>query len=163
MVSLSYYIISITLMSSLCPGADDVDILGIFLKSFGAVIVFFCLAASICHSFRRGCFHKKGHNENKWVETTLAKERRNVGLSLILDHIQDFFFYCLFSLFQLQLASTDWWCWLWRCRWGKQSVLLWVKKAIKGGALHTNFAIGVFHRAIFATSLHSSFDSWAGR
>lgn len=85
-------------MSSLCPGADDVDILGIFLKSFGAVIVFFCLAASICHSFRRGCFHKKGHNENKWVETTLAKERRNVGLSLILDHIQDFFFIIVYFL-----------------------------------------------------------------
>ncbi|KAK5868786.1 hypothetical protein PBY51_009766 [Eleginops maclovinus] len=42
----------------------DVDYLGIFLKSFGAVVVFFCLAASICHSLRRGCFSKKGHNEN---------------------------------------------------------------------------------------------------
>lgn len=49
----------------LCPVADDVDILGIFLKSFGAVLVFFCLAACICHSLKRGCFHKKGHNENK--------------------------------------------------------------------------------------------------
>lgn len=52
-------------ISSLCIVADDVDILGIFLKSFGAVIVFFCLAATICHSLRRGCFSKKGHNENK--------------------------------------------------------------------------------------------------
>ncbi|XP_026219277.1 junctional adhesion molecule C isoform X1 [Anabas testudineus] len=44
----------------------DVDILGIFLKSFAAVAVFFCLAASICHSLKRGCFHKKGHNENNY-------------------------------------------------------------------------------------------------
>ncbi|CAI5693367.1 junctional adhesion molecule C [Oreochromis niloticus] len=44
----------------------DVDILGIFLKVFGAVVAFLCLAVSICHSFRRGCFHKKGHNENNY-------------------------------------------------------------------------------------------------
>ncbi|XP_034722503.1 junctional adhesion molecule 3B [Etheostoma cragini] len=44
----------------------DVDYLGIFFKSFGAVTVFVCLTASICHSFRRGCFHKKGHNENNY-------------------------------------------------------------------------------------------------
>lgn len=55
--------------TSLCPVADDVDILGIFLKVFGAVVAFLCLAVSICHSFRRGCFHKKGHNENKWVQS----------------------------------------------------------------------------------------------
>lgn len=54
--------------------ADDVDILGIFLKSFAAVAVFFCLAASICHSLKRGCFHKKGHNENKWVWSTALKK-----------------------------------------------------------------------------------------
>uniref|UniRef100_A0A3Q4BGN2 Ig-like domain-containing protein n=1 Tax=Mola mola TaxID=94237 RepID=A0A3Q4BGN2_MOLML len=42
----------------------DVDILGIFLKSFGAVVVFFCFAAPICLTFKRGCFQKKGHNEN---------------------------------------------------------------------------------------------------
>ncbi|KAG7480342.1 Junctional adhesion molecule C [Solea senegalensis] len=44
----------------------DVDILGIFLKCFGAVIVFFCVTASICHYLRRGCFHKKGHNDNNY-------------------------------------------------------------------------------------------------
>ncbi|KAL3057515.1 junctional adhesion molecule C [Trematomus bernacchii] len=42
----------------------DVDILGIFLKSFGGVVVFFGLAGTICHSLKRGCFSKKGHNEN---------------------------------------------------------------------------------------------------
>ncbi|KAF3847586.1 hypothetical protein F7725_020614 [Dissostichus mawsoni] len=42
----------------------DVDILGIFLKSFGGVVVFFGLAGTICHSLKRGCFSKKGQNEN---------------------------------------------------------------------------------------------------
>uniref|UniRef100_A0A669DVY5 Ig-like domain-containing protein n=1 Tax=Oreochromis niloticus TaxID=8128 RepID=A0A669DVY5_ORENI len=37
----------------------DVDILGIFLKVFGAVVAFLCLAFSICYSYKRGCFHKK--------------------------------------------------------------------------------------------------------
>uniref|UniRef100_H3DFI1 Junctional adhesion molecule 3 n=1 Tax=Tetraodon nigroviridis TaxID=99883 RepID=H3DFI1_TETNG len=44
----------------------DVDILGIFLKTFGVVLFFFCLAACICHSLKRGCFHNKSHSENNY-------------------------------------------------------------------------------------------------
>uniref|UniRef100_A0A665TVE7 Junctional adhesion molecule 3a n=1 Tax=Echeneis naucrates TaxID=173247 RepID=A0A665TVE7_ECHNA len=43
----------------------DVDILGIFLKCFGGVVAFFGLTISICNFLKLGCFHKKGHNENK--------------------------------------------------------------------------------------------------
>ncbi|CAM9194245.1 unnamed protein product, partial [Lampetra planeri] len=42
----------------------DVDILDIFLKSFGSVIAFIGLAVAIYHCFTRVCFSKKGHNEN---------------------------------------------------------------------------------------------------
>lgn len=58
-----------TLLKSILPSvSDDVDILGIFLKTFGVVLFFFCLAACICHSLKRGCFHNKSHSENKWVK-----------------------------------------------------------------------------------------------
>lgn len=58
-----------TPLKSILPSvSDDVDILGIFLKTFGVVLFFFCLAACICHSLKRGCFHNKSHSENKWVK-----------------------------------------------------------------------------------------------
>ncbi|XP_075892517.1 junctional adhesion molecule 3B-like [Nelusetta ayraudi] len=44
----------------------DVDILGIFLKSCGAVLLFLCFVGTLCHSLKRGCFHKKGHSENNY-------------------------------------------------------------------------------------------------
>uniref|UniRef100_A0A8C6SS41 Junctional adhesion molecule 3a n=1 Tax=Neogobius melanostomus TaxID=47308 RepID=A0A8C6SS41_9GOBI len=53
-----------------CPGqmieVYDVDILGIFLKSFGAVVVSCCVTFTICRTFRHGCFNKKGHHENNY-------------------------------------------------------------------------------------------------
>lgn len=82
-----------TPLKSILPSvSDDVDILGIFLKTLGVVLVFFCLAACICHSLKRGCFHTKSHSENKWV-----KGRRTWNLwrnfFLFTDLLLFFFFF----------------------------------------------------------------------
>lgn len=149
----------------------------------GAVIAFIGLTVAIYHCLMRLCFSKKGHNENEWVLTTaLKKERGNIVFSILLlisalwRHL-----FIIVYLFQLQLASTEWWCWLWWYRWGKQillsgyafcssqvlmdiqiiySVLLWTKEHQTALELHTNFPTCIFHRATFATSLHSLFDTW---
>ncbi|KAM9317527.1 junctional adhesion molecule 3B [Pholidichthys leucotaenia] len=44
----------------------DVDILWTSLKYCCVVILVLCLAGIIYHSFKRGCFNKKGHSENNY-------------------------------------------------------------------------------------------------
>ncbi|KAF7654854.1 hypothetical protein LDENG_00064060 [Lucifuga dentata] len=44
----------------------DVDIFGIFLKSFGAVLAFVCVTAGMCHTIKRGCSPTKNHTENTY-------------------------------------------------------------------------------------------------
>lgn len=146
-------------ISSLCIVADDVDILGIFLKSFGAVIVFFCLAASICHSLKRGCFSKKGHNENKWVWATPLKQEIDSTLNWfqcyrVITHV----FVCFSYNWPAQTDGVEY---------GDADEVnkicqtyTWTEEAITGWVLCANSVIPIFYRAIFATSLHSSFDSW---
>lgn len=44
----------------------DVDILGIFLKSFAAVATLIILALGICHAHKHGCFSSKDHTGNNY-------------------------------------------------------------------------------------------------
>lgn len=95
-------------ISSVFPVADDVDILGIFLKSFAAVAVFCCLAASVCHSLKRGCFHKKGHNENKWVWATALKKEAGNTCVLFCLWLRSVSTVLLFIMYLFLYFSYNW-------------------------------------------------------
>ncbi|XP_053729536.1 junctional adhesion molecule 3B [Synchiropus splendidus] len=53
-----------------CPSQKmevyDVDILDIFLKSFGGVVAFICVTATVCNCLKRVCSPKRSHNENNY-------------------------------------------------------------------------------------------------
>ncbi|XP_034025018.1 junctional adhesion molecule C [Thalassophryne amazonica] len=44
----------------------DVDILGIFLKSFGALIAAVCVTAATCRCLKHGCWSRNNHPENNY-------------------------------------------------------------------------------------------------
>ncbi|XP_046891455.1 junctional adhesion molecule 3B [Hypomesus transpacificus] len=56
--------------SSQCPPQKmevyDVDILGIFLKSFGAVVAMICVTVGVCHAHKHGCFSSKDQEGNNY-------------------------------------------------------------------------------------------------
>lgn len=103
-------------------------------------------------------------------KVTMKTSEYKLRLSLILHYVKDFVFYYVYFiyLFQLQLASTEWRCWIWRCRWGTRNlqstrsfflhVLLWTNATIKGSVLHANFIIPVFPQGHFRHK--SSFIIW---
>lgn len=55
---------------SQCPShmmeVYDVDIVGIFLKSFGAVVAVVCVTVGLCHAHKHGCFSSKDQTGNNY-------------------------------------------------------------------------------------------------